>query len=170
MRTLDYPYQREGRRRPDPLPKLIAAHRDALAAARAERDAPIVLAGKSMGGRVGCHVSLEEKVAALVCFGYPLQAAGKSGALRDKVLLDLRTPILFVQGTLDPLCPLHLLNDVRPRMAAPSELYVEEGGDHSLGVTRGRLAAAGQTRQSVDQGVLEAVSAFISKTLRASFG
>ena len=61
----------------------------------------------------GCHLSLEERPLALVCFGYPLQSAGKSRALRDEVLLALRAPILFIQGTRDTLCPLELLDEVR---------------------------------------------------------
>jgi len=39
--------------------------------------------------------------------------------LRDKVLRELTTPILFVQGTHDSLCPLDLLADVRRMMSAP---------------------------------------------------
>jgi hypothetical protein len=35
VEPFDYPYALEGRRRPDPPPKLIAAHRAALAALRA---------------------------------------------------------------------------------------------------------------------------------------
>ena len=31
VETFDYPYMREGRKRPDRLPQLIAAHRQALA-------------------------------------------------------------------------------------------------------------------------------------------
>ena len=100
--SMDYPYALEGRGRPDPLPRLIAAHRAALAAART--DGAVVLAGKSMGGRVGCHVALEERTLALVCLGYPLR--GVTGKRRDQVLLALRTPVLFVQGARDALCPL----------------------------------------------------------------
>src|ERR1700736_5131534 len=63
--TFDYPYMRERRKRPDPLPQLIAAHRQALAEAkqegRSQRSDVTILIGKSMGGRIGCHVSLEEK-------------------------------------------------------------------------------------------------------------
>src|SRR5881409_3795378 len=68
VETFDYDYMREGRKRPDPLPQLIAAHRKALNRAR-ERYRPerTILVGKSMGGRVGCHVSLEEKVDRLIC-------------------------------------------------------------------------------------------------------
>ena len=122
VEPLDYPYALEGRRRPDPLPKLIEAHRAALAALRAKHDGPIVLAGKSMGGRVGCHVALVDPVQAVICFGYPLCGAGDRSRLRDQVLLELKTPILFVQGTRDSLCPLELLEGVRKRMRAPSTL------------------------------------------------
>lgn len=156
---LDYPYQHAGRRSPDRLPVLVAAHREALAAARAGRRGAVVLAGKSMGSRVGCHVALEEPVDALVCLGYPLR--GARGALRDEVLLALRTPILFVQGTRDPLCPLEALAGVRRRMKAPSELHVVEGGNHSLEVGVRALRVAAETQPDVDDRVLAAVAAFL---------
>jgi predicted alpha/beta-hydrolase family hydrolase len=143
VEPFDYPYALEGRRRPDPLPKLIEAHRAALAALRLKYDGPIVLAGKSMGGRVGCHVALVEKVEALICFGYPLCGGGDRSRLRDLVLLELSTPILFLQGTRDPLCPLELLDDVRKRMRAPSTLHVVDGGDHSLLLAKATLKATG---------------------------
>jgi hypothetical protein len=162
VRPLDYPYMLAGRRAPDPLPKLIAAHREALSKARDGHDGKVLLAGKSMGGRVGCHVALEESVSGLVCFGYPLKAAGKSGAVRDAVLLGLRTPVLFVQGTRDPLCPLDLLETVRPKMTARNELMIVEGADHSLEVTAGQLKAAGETQEAVEQRILTRVSAFLA--------
>jgi len=151
---LDYGYQLQKRRRPDALPILVARHREVIGEARRLHPGPLVLAGKSMGSRVGCHVSLEEEVAALVCFGYPLQAAG-TGKLRDEVLLQLRTPVLFIQGTKDPLCPLPLLESVRARMTARNELHVVAGGDHSLRISK-RLP-----QESVDDASLEAVRRFL---------
>jgi predicted alpha/beta-hydrolase family hydrolase len=162
VRSLDYPYMLAGRRAPDPLPRLIAAHREAIASARAGHDGPVVLAGKSMGGRVGCHVSLEEDgVSGVVCFGYPLKAAGKSGALRDAVLLQMRSPVLFLQGTRDPLCPLDLLEHVRPRMTARNELMVVEGGDHSLEVAKLTLRAAGETQEDVETRIAARIAEFV---------
>ncbi|HEX4341129.1 MAG TPA: alpha/beta family hydrolase [Polyangiaceae bacterium] len=162
VRPIDYPYMLEKRRAPDPLPRLIAAHREAIAKARAEHDGPLVLAGKSMGGRVGCHVSLEEPaVHAVVCFGYPLRGVGKSGALRDAVLLQMKTPVLFLQGTRDSLCPLDLLAEVRPKMTAKNELMVVEGGDHSLEVTKTQLKAAGETEDDVEERMLGRIATFI---------
>ena len=160
VEVFDYDYMREGRRRPDPLPQLIAADRAALIEAR--RDRPAILIGKSMGARIGCHVSLEEKVKAVVCFGYPLCGGGDRSKLRDKVLRAVTTPILFVQGTRDLLCPLDLLEPIRTEMKGPTFLHVVEGGDHSLQVLKRQLAAAGETQEEADRRILEAIATFIT--------
>lgn len=162
VQTFDYPYMAEGRLRPDVLPKLIAAHKAALTSVRESHRGPIVLIGKSMGSRVGCHLALEEKVAAVVCLGYPLCGAGDRTKLRDQVLLALRTPILFVQGTRDSLCPLDLLENTRSQMTAVNELHVVEGGDHSLLVTKTQLKASGETQDDVDQRTVAAIQQFLS--------
>jgi uncharacterized protein len=163
VETFDYDYMREGRKRPDHLPKLIAAHRNALSAARKRHPAEsIILTGKSMGGRIGCHLSLEEEVDGLVCLGYPLCAMGDRTKLRDEVLRALSTPILFVQGSGDPLCPLDLLERVRADMKTQNVLHVVEGGDHSLRVPKRRLQATGKTQEDIDQQILQAIAEFIS--------
>lgn len=160
VEPFDYPYMQQGRRRPDPLPQLIAAHRHALAEARRGRVA--VLIGKSMGGRVGCHVTLEEDVAGVVCLGYPLCGGGDRSKLREKVLRALQTPILLAQGTRDSLCPLDLLDGVRAEMKAPTFLHVVEGGDHSLLVSKRQLAAADETQEEVDNQILDAIAKFVA--------
>ena len=165
VEPFDYPYMIEARGRPDPLPKLIAAHRAALSALRAKHDGPVVLAGKSMGGRVGCHVALVEPVEAVICLGYPLCGAGDRSKLRDQVLLELRTPAMFVQGTRDPLCPLELLDGVRKRMRAPSTLHVVEGADHSLLVAKTALKTRGSTQEEADEQVLAAIGRFLKGAL-----
>lgn len=166
VRTFDYPYMIEGKRRPDRLPDLIAAHRDALTQISTSSSGPVVLIGKSMGGRIGCHLSLEQNVAALVCLGYPLCAGGDPARLRDQVLREINAPVLFAQGTRDPLCPLNLLEQVRSRMQAPNELYVVEGGDHSLLVTRKQLSGAGESQSDVDARILDAIGDFIARRIR----
>lgn len=168
--AFDYPYQRAGKKAPDRPPLLVSAHRAELGRARAAQAGPAVLIGKSMGGRIGCHVAVElsasdaalaERPAALVCLGYPLVAPG--GAVRDQVLLELDTPVLFVQGTRDSMCPLDRLAEVRGRMHASSELFVVEGGDHSLVVQKGLLKKHELTQEDVDERVLGAIEAFLSR-------
>jgi uncharacterized protein len=122
----------------------------------------VVLIGKSMGSRIGCHVSLEEEVSALVCLGYPLCGGGDPTKLRDQVLREIRTPILFVQGTRDPLCPLPLLDRIRAEMRAPNEVLVVNGGDHSLSVSKGQLQASNETQENVDQRILERIRSFVA--------
>ena len=161
--TLDYPYMLAKKRVPDPLSRLIAAHREALAEARAGHEGPVFLAGKSMGSRVGCHLSLEQNVDGLICFGYPLKGMGPKGAIRDEVLRALTTRILFVQGTRDSLCPLDLLAQVRGEMPAPNELFVVDGGDHSLSVSKGELKRRGLTQETVDGEILRTVRAFVER-------
>jgi uncharacterized protein len=172
LETFDYDYMREGRKRPDPLPQLIAAHRAALRKF-VDRESKFVnreeptprrfLIGKSMGGRIGCHVSLEQKVDGLVCLGYPLCAMGNRTKLRDEVLRALTTPILFVQGTRDALCPLDLLERVRAEMKAPNFLHLVEGGDHSLRVRVRQLQATGGTLEDVDRQIFKAIAEFVDQ-------
>ncbi len=161
--TFDYPYMRAGRKPPDRQPALIAAHHEALAAARAGRPegTKIVLAGKSMGSRIACHVAAEhpDEVDALVCLGYPLR--GGSGATRDAVLRALRTPVLFVQGTRDPLCPLDALEALRPQLTAPNDLVLVDGGDHSLEIGARAAAATGRSQQDSDALVATAIGRFL---------
>ena len=164
VETLDYGYMREGRKRPDPLPKLIAAHREALNGARKRHPAKsTILIGKSMGGRVGCHLSLEEKVDGLICLGYPLCAMGDRTKLRNEVLRALNTPILFVQGTRDPLCPLDLLEPVRTEMKTQNVLHIVEGGDHSLRVPKRQLQVTNRTQDDIDRQILKAVAGFVDQ-------
>jgi predicted alpha/beta-hydrolase family hydrolase len=168
VRSFDYPYMRATPRRkaPDKADVLIAAHRAELEAVRAT-SAPadrLVLAGKSMGGRIGCHVAVEAArsgspaPAGLVCFGYPLR--GQNGKLRDEVLLALKTPVLFVQGTRDTLCALPELDEVRKRMNVRNELFVVEGGDHSLEATKTSLKARGTSQAEVELAIVATVRDF----------
>jgi predicted alpha/beta-hydrolase family hydrolase len=167
VHPFDYPYMVAGRKTPDRAPVLLAAHRAAVEqAVAAHPGAPVVLVGKSMGSRMGCHLAVEVQlgaVAALVCLGYPLM--GARGQVRDEVLLALRKPILFVQGTRDRLCPLDRLEEARRRMIAPSELHIVEGGDHSLVVAARQLTAAGETQADVDSRTLAAIDLFVAAVL-----
>ena len=163
VHPFDYPYMIAGRKTPDRLPRLIDAHRAAFFALRQIHSGPIVLIGKSMGGRVGCHLALEEEVEAVVCLGYPLCGGGDASKLRDQVLLDLKTPAMFVQGTRDSLCPLELFEDVRGRMSAPNSLHIVEGGDHSLLVSKTMLKTLGITQDAVDLGIADAIETFLKR-------
>lgn len=162
--AFDYPYQRAGRRAPDALPRLIAAHRVALAAVRAAHPGrPVVLFGKSMGSRVGCHVAALEPVAAVVCLGYPLVPPG-GGAPRTEALQALAVPALLVSGTRDPFAPPGTLEEVVAGRAGLEVVRVPDG-DHSLEPGRRALAAAGHTQEDVDASIFASVTAFLQRVV-----
>ena len=133
--TFNYPYTEAGRRAPNPARILLACHRAAVAffASRVER---VVLAGKSMGGRMGSHVAAEgADVAGVVCYGYPLVGIGKSEPRDVSHLADVKAPLLFVQGTRDRLAPLDLIRPVVEGLPG-AELHVVEDGDHSFKIPK----------------------------------
>ncbi len=163
--TFDYPYMREGRRSPDRQPALLEAHRAAYDEVRRNHPGPVVLAGKSLGSRISCHLALEVEAAALVCFGYPLRSP--TGALRDAVLREIAKPVLFIQGSRDRLCPLEELKQVRRQMRVPAALHVVESGDHSLQASRAWLKAEGLDQKRVDDRILEAVRLFLTAHVQA---
>lgn len=128
----NYQYTEAGRKAPDRLPKLMEVH--AGAARRLGSYTPsVVLAGKSMGGRVGGHVAAAEDDLAtgVVYFGYPLVAMGKTEPRATDHLTTLSIPQLFVSGSRDPMGPNALVSRVAD--SVPNGQFVSiESGDHSL--------------------------------------
>ncbi|MFD1714685.1 alpha/beta fold hydrolase [Amnibacterium flavum] len=100
--------RRGGARKPPPkAEKLIDEYREAVAELVSRSHAPVVIGGKSMGGRVASMVAdelaAEGTVSGLVCLGYPFHPPGAPEKLRVAHLEGLTTPALIVQGTRDPL-------------------------------------------------------------------
>lgn len=138
-----YPYMeraaREGRRfPPDRAPQLELAHRAALDALRARLPRHrILFAGKSMGGRIASHLAAGGvECAGLVYYGYPLHPHKQPERLRSAHFGRITAPSLFLQGTRDGLCDLELLRRELGTYAAPHELVVIDGGDHSFAVPK----------------------------------
>lgn len=97
----------------------------------------IFIGGKSYGGRMASHIAAGGvEVDGLVFLGYPLHAPGKPENIRAAHLGDIGAPMLFVEGTRDPFCPLATLQGVLEKLAAPTEVIVVEDGDHSLKVRK----------------------------------
>jgi uncharacterized protein len=129
--------RRTGRRRP-PLKAELATgeYRDAVAAVRAATDGPVLVGGKSYGGRVASLVADAVGAAGLVCLGYPFHPPGKPEALRTAHLLTLRTPALICQGVRDPFGGAAEV----PGLGLPESIRVEWfPGDHDV-QPRTRLA------------------------------
>ena len=106
----DYMAQRRngGKRRPPPkMDVLIAEYRGAVAELQTRYPhAPLLIGGKSMGGRVASMIADEvyrdDAVKGCVCLGYPFHPVKRPLALRTAHLVELRCPTLIVQGDRDP--------------------------------------------------------------------
>ena len=161
VHRFDYPYMKSQKRRPpDRLPKLIEAHHAELRALQQDHSGAIYLVGKSMGSRVGCHLSLEVPVTGVLCFGYPLQSAGRKKTLRDAVLRQLSCPTLLIQGTRDPLCPLPTLEALLPELPKCVEHYIVPGGDHGLILRKMDEKSLGYDQERSDLMILEQIKKF----------
>jgi predicted alpha/beta-hydrolase family hydrolase len=130
---------------------------DEYRAVVAELDRPLVIGGKSFGGRVASLVADALEVDGLVCLGYPFHPPEKPLQLRTAHLEHLSTPTLICQGTRDPF---GTVDDVPGYRLSPAiELHWLEDGDHDF---RPRKAVSGRTyRQSLAEAA-DAVAEFMT--------
>jgi predicted alpha/beta-hydrolase family hydrolase len=153
--TFDFPYITARRKVPDRAPVLEQAWREALDAAKGEfAGLPLVIGGKSMGGRMASHIAAQgcEGVNGLVFLGYPLHPPGKPEQRRDAHLPAIRERTLFVQGTRDAFGTVAEIARLLPSLQR-AQLHEVEGGDHSFKVS-GR-------KGDVLEGIMDTVAAWI---------
>jgi uncharacterized protein len=161
-----FPYMEKRVKRPDSEGVLIATVQAALTAAEKYSDGmPIFAGGKSMGGRMTSLTLAKapmDKLHGLIFYGFPLHAPGAPSAERGKHLADVQVPMLFIQGSRDALADLKLLKPLCAQLDGRAELFVVEGGDHSLHMAK----RSGRT----DNEVLEEVAATTSSWMVSRSG
>lgn len=131
--TFEYPYMAAGRRAPDRAPTLLACHAAAMDRLLEYTDR-VVLAGKSMGGRMATHLAADRPCAAVVVYGYPLVPMGKREPRPTGHLESVTAPMLFLQGSRDRLAPLDLVRPLAERHGA--HLRVIDDAGHGFGVPK----------------------------------
>lgn len=125
--------RRSGQRKPPPKAELLQdEYRNAIDVLGTS--GPLIIGGKSMGGRVASMVADElladGRIAGLLCLGYPFHPPAKPQQLRTAHLEALRTPTLICQGTRDPF---GTRDEVASYSLSPSiEILWLEDGDHDL--------------------------------------
>jgi uncharacterized protein len=130
--TFNYPYTERGSKRPDRTEKLVECHQAAAGELASRADGSLFLAGRSMGGRMGTYLAAEGfPCTGLILYSYPLHPAGKPESLRIAHLTDVVQPMLFFQGTRDPLSRMELFDRyVRPLPNATVEIL--DGANHGF--------------------------------------
>lgn len=96
-----------GRKAPPPKAELLVGeYQTAVQAVLAATTGPVLVGGKSMGGRVAAlycgGASLPRRVAGLICLGYPFNPQNKPDAWRLEPLQNAKRPVLVLQGERDP--------------------------------------------------------------------
>jgi uncharacterized protein len=136
----NFPYKERGGRAPDRAGVLETCYRAVVGQLRADpqlRPQRLLIGGKSMGGRIATQIAAAGcEVDGIILLGYPLHPPGKPERLRRAHLPEIAAPMLFLQGTRDPLCNLEDLRQVLGDVRAPVEVHVVEGGDHSFKVPK----------------------------------
>jgi len=157
--TFNFLYTEQGRRIPDPNPKLENCFRAVIETVRDRKPGKLAIGGKSMGGRIASQVAAggAGELAGLVFLGYPLHPPGRPDRPRTAHLRDVRAPMLFVQGSRDAFGTPAELQSVIAQLDAPTELYVVEGGDHSFKVPR----SAGVRQQDVYRAIQARIDAWL---------
>jgi hypothetical protein len=143
-----FPYMEQKKRRVDPPAVATAAVRAAVAAATAHASGvPLIAGGKSFGGRMTSTAQAEAPlpgVRGLVFLGFPLHPPGRPGTARADHLAEVRTPMLFLQGTRDEFARLDLLRAVVGGLGSGATLHLIDDGDHSFKVPKRTGRADGE--------------------------
>lgn len=164
----EFPYMQRmrltGRRQaPDRLPRLQAALRDAVA--ELTGSGPLLIGGKSMGGRVASllvdELAASAGVRGCLCLGYPFHPPGRPEHLRTEHLERLRTPTLILQGERDSF---GRRGEVEGYGLSPAvELAWIPSGDHSFRPTR----ASGLTESGNWATAVQLADGFVRRVLAA---
>lgn len=151
-----------GKRRPPPraeslVPEFEAAV-TAVSALSGRAGVPLLVGGKSMGGRIAtlCADALlaRNAIAGAVALGYPFHPPGKPETLRTAHLEGLACPLLIVQGERDPFGNR---SEVQPLGLSPAiRIAWATDGDHDLGPRGG----SGTTRKANLAAAADAIANF----------
>jgi len=137
------------RRPPDRMPKLLDCFEQVLEKASA-LNLPIVLLGKSMGSRVAAMVAEREglNVLGVVALGYPFHPQRKPDNLRLAPIFSIKTPMLVIQGSRDPLGSENEVNSYG--LPAHCKTVFLPDGDHDL---KPRIKSGFTHEQHIDTAV-----------------
>jgi len=127
----------------------------------------VILVGWQAAGLIACRVSLVEPVTAIVALGFPTQfISGKICGDADDLLLDCRTPTLFVVGQNATTCCVDDLEDMREHMQADTSLVVVGGADDRLRMSHSRRRSEGVTQRMVDRCILDKIADFLNDVVQ----
>ena len=154
-----FPYMEAGKKGPDRGNVLEDTWKAVIEAVRVP-GLPLIVGGRSMGGRIASHVAAQGiAVGALALFAYPLHQPGRPERMRDSHLPSIPVPTLFCSGTRDAFASLDELRAAASKVRS-STVHLLEGADHGFAV----LKSSARTREEIWAEAVEALLAFVSAT------
>jgi predicted alpha/beta-hydrolase family hydrolase len=160
-----FPYTERRGKRPDSPVLCHATVRAAVATAHALAPSlPLFAGGKSFGGRMTSQAQAEialPHVCGLVFFGFPLHPPKQPSIDRGAHLFQVKIPMLFLQGSRDPLAELPLIEPLAKRLGERTTLTLLEGADHSFHVP----TRSGRTDAQVRSEMLEVFATWAESVL-----
>lgn len=125
-------------------------------------DGPLLIGGKSMGGRVASMVADAlydaKRIAGLVCLGYPFHPPGRPEQLRTKHLIGLKTPALICQGERDEFGTRYEVGEYG--LSDQIEVFWLADGDHDL---KPRKSVSGFTTAQHLTSVADEITAWVGR-------
>jgi predicted alpha/beta-hydrolase family hydrolase len=124
---------------------------------------PLILGGRSMGGRAASMLAAEgERCAGLLLLAYPLHPPGQPGKLRVEHLPRIAVPVLCINGTRDAFMTPGLMETTLEGLGSHWRMHWLESADHSFKVPK----SSGRTNQQVQEEVGETVTAWVARLPR----
>ncbi len=150
----------DGKKRPpDRAPKLLEHFESVI---EQYASSPVVIGGKSMGGRMASLLEDNALVAGVACLGFPFHPPGKIDNYKGEHLADFKKPCLILQGERDTFGKKEEFVDFKLSKSI-SVTYVPDG-DHSF---KPRKASGYTEQQNLDLAI-KALSEFVLEVLNAS--
>ena len=131
----NFPFAENKKGRPDT--PAVAHQAIEAAIAKAQKlfpELPLFVAGKSFGGRMTSQylsAHPNETTKGIIFYGFPLHPPSKPSTERAEHLKDVKTPMLFLQGTKDELATWKLIESVCSSLKLATLVKIE-GANHAF--------------------------------------
>ena len=158
----NFPYMikraEDGKKRPpDRAPKLLEAYEEVIAHFTSQ---PIVIGGKSMGGRMSSLLAENELVAGIACLGFPFHPPGKPEKFKGDHLANIEKPTLILQGERDTFGKREEFDDFV--LSSQVKVSFLPDGDHSFKPRK----SSGHTEAGNIELAVEQLAAFFKEVYR----
>ncbi|MGR5174300.1 alpha/beta family hydrolase [Vibrio owensii] len=158
----NFPYMvkraEDGKKRPpDRAPKLLEAYEEVITHFTSQ---PIVIGGKSMGGRMSSLLADNELVAGIACLGFPFHPPGKPEKYKGEHLANIEKPTLILQGERDTFGKREEFDGFA--LSGQVQVRFLPDGDHSFKPRK----SSGYTEAGNIASTVEQLAAFIKEVNR----